>query len=114
MESCTICNGQRQIRVPLPERFLPLVQESGSLTSPEIMAYGYPIDCACQWKQPAGKDFGGQFWLHAVHDVSSVLLGIASTQEWFNVLTSCEDGYMSENSDQFATTYGLSTEFAPY
>lgn len=114
MDSCNICNGARQILVSLPEKFLPLVTEPGCTPLKQIRVHGYPIDCACIWHQPAGKDFRGQFLLHAYHDVTAVLLGVATHQQWFNVLTSCEDGYMSDHSDQFAAANGLSTEFAPY
>jgi len=114
MESCPICNGTDQILVQLPEKFLALVTERGCEPLKEIKIYGYPIDCAHNWHQPKGKDFGDQFWLHAYHDVTSVLLGVATDQQWFNVLTSCEDHYMSDESDQFAVTHGLSTDFAPY
>lgn len=111
---CTICNGQRQILVQLPDMFLPLVTEPGCAPHPDIATHGYPMDCACIWFQPAGKDFGGQFYFHAYHDVTAVLLGVATPQQWFNCLSSCEDGYMSDHSDQFAATHSLSTAFAPY
>lgn len=112
--NCLICRGAGQILVRLPEKFLPLVTDLGCKPHPDILTHGYPLDCACVWKQPAGKDFGDQFQLHAQYDVTAVLLGVASDQQWFNCLSSCEDGYMSEQSDQFAEAHGLSTEFAPY
>lgn len=111
---CPLCNGQDQILVQLPDQFLSLVTEPGCAPLPQIQTGGYPIDCACIWHQPASKNFGDQFLAHAYQDVSVVLLGTASNQQWFNVLSSCEDGYMSENSDAFATVHGLSTAFAPY
>jgi hypothetical protein len=111
---CSICNDESQILVRIPEKFYPLVTEPETEIHPEIPKTGYPITCACGWVQPEGKDFNGQFYLRAIYDVSSVLLGVASDQQWFNVLSACDDGYMSEESDSFAKANGLSSEFAPY
>lgn len=111
---CKLCGGQDQILVQIPEQFLVLVTEPGCTVLPEIRQFGYPMDCACLWRQPAGKQFKNPFFAQAYHDVSSVLLGTATSQEWFNCLSSCEDGYMSDHSDQFAAAHGLSTAYAPY
>lgn len=109
---CLLCQDEFQILVSIPEKFIPLVTEPGC--APLDLSGGYPIDCACIWTEPKGKDFGGQFHAQAYHDVSSVLLGVATDQQWFNVLSSCADRYMSDHSDAFAAAHGLSTDRAPY